>query len=270
LENGFVKNPPRIIIAFLMASIFFVSCTGQQAPVQPPITSAKDPINIIRIGVDPNLAPFETFESSKDDFKGFDIDLIKNISTRAGIKIELVNVKTGFSQLLSSVEKCELDAGISAIPITDELKQRMDLTEPYFSTNQVLVVKTGNIKISSLDTLAGMVIGTQTGTPSQSEAEKINAAQTKLYSSYYLAFEDLISAYIDAVIADLPRASVYVNLKPNNLKIVGEKFGSLNYAIAVCKTKPDLLLQINQALSGMKSDGTLDKLIKQWSLNAYQ
>jgi polar amino acid transport system substrate-binding protein len=265
-----VKTHLRFITVFLVASIFFVSCTGQKTPAQAPGPSAQGSINIIRIGVDPNLAPFETFDNSKDDFVGFDIDLIKAIGTRAGIKIELVNVKTGFSQLLSSVEKCELDAGISAIPITDDLKQRMDVSEPYFSTNQVLVVKTGNIKISSLDTLSGMVIGTQTGTPSQSEAEKIKSGQTKLYSSYYLAFEDLISANTDAVIADLPRASPYVNLKPNNIKIVGGKFGSLNYAIAVCKAEPDLLQQINDALSGMKSDGTLDKLIKQWSLNALQ
>jgi ABC-type amino acid transport substrate-binding protein len=265
-----LKNTARIIATIITACIFLSSCASKPSQTPNPTTIAGPALTRIRIGVDPNFAPFETLSPGKNELVGFDIDLIKAISAKTDLQIELVKIITGTDQLLGSIEDCGLDAGISAIPISDNLKKRFDLSDPYYSTNSVVVVKKGNIKISGLDTLSGMVVGTQKDSPGQVDIEKIISAQPELFNTYYLAFDSLANGNIDAIIADSPRAYANVNIKHNNLKIVGEPFGKVEYGIAVCKGKTELLKQINDGLASMKADGSLDKLVKKWLTNISQ
>jgi ABC-type amino acid transport substrate-binding protein len=218
--------------------------------------------------VDANLPPFEMLDSNTNELVGFDIELIKAVAERTGLEIEFVN--NGYSQIITMISKCQLDAGISAIAIVDVLKQQMDFSDPYYTTGQVLVVKKGNITITGMDTLSNMMVGTQEDTPSQIEIGNIPGAQVQIYQSFNLAFQDLITGYIDAVIADKPHALIYVEKKPNNLKIVGEEFGSVNYVIAVCKNRPDLVEIFNNGLADITADGTLGKLTQKWITNSGQ
>ena len=55
-----------------------------------------------------------------------------------------------------------------------------------------------------------------------------------------------------------------MNIPANNLKIVGEPFASVDYNIAVCKDRPDLLDQINGGLAAVQGNGTLTKLTRKW------
>jgi len=261
-----LKKYPLFFGTIFFISIFLYSCSGQNTPTNNPGSVPGSIPTLIKIGVDPNLANFETIDPA-GKIVGFDIDVIKAAGTRAQVQIELVKSNAGLNQVLAMVENCELDGGISAIPISDSIKKRMEISDPYYSSTHVLVVKKGNIKISGLDTLSGMVVGTEAGTPSQDEVENIPAAQPKYYETFFLAFEDLINGNIDAVIADKPRADNYVKIKPNNLKIVGEPFGSVEYGIALCRNQADLLKQINDGLAALKADGSIEKLEKKWLVN---
>ncbi len=74
----------------------------------------------------------------------------------------------------------------------------------------------------------------------------------------------MISGSIDAIIADKPRALSYMRIKPNNLKTVGDEFGTVQYGIAVCKDRAELLQQINSGLKAIAADGTLDRITQKW------
>jgi ABC-type amino acid transport substrate-binding protein len=262
-----LKRNPGILAALLFVSILASGCSGQRLPTATP--EANSPLTRARIGVHADLAPYETYDTVKQEVSGFDIELMKTIGERANIYVEFVRINAGYNPLINQISQCRLDGGISAITATDEAKQEMDFSEPYYTTGQVLVVKKGNIKITGLDSLSGMIVGTQANTPSAIELEKIKGIKPKLFESFYFAFQELIAGNIDAVIADHPRAWKYVQVKPNNLKIVGEEFANVSYAIAFCKSRPEILQQINTELAGMKKDGTLDKLIKKWQLTSY-
>jgi ABC-type amino acid transport substrate-binding protein len=225
--------------------------------------AATPPVRI-KIGVDTSLPRFAMpgVNNSKD-LSGFDIDLMKAIASKTGLSIVFVNVS--FDQIIPLLGQCQLDGAISAIAITDLLKEQVDFTDPYFSTTQLLVVKNGNIAITGLDSLPGMTVGVMAGgSPGENEINRIPGAEIKPYASFFLAFQDLISGYIDAVIADKPYAISYVEKKPNNLKVVGNEFGSANYGIAICKNRPDLLEKFNRGLALSTADGTLKKLSQKW------
>ena len=249
----------------LLFGIFITACgaTGSKSQDATPSPSA------VRIGMGTYMPPFESANVYTGEIEGFDVDLINAIADKTGLEIEIVDSE--YNLLLSLVGRCEFDAAISSIPISDTLKQMMDFSDPYFFTNHSLVVKQGNIEITGVDTLAGKDVSTQAGSPSESELMKLTDIQPETNGTFTAAFQDLATGYIDAVIADTPRAERYADIKPYKLQVVGESFGdTVSYGIAVCKNRPDVLEKINEGLKIVSEDGTLKRLTRKWITNNFQ
>jgi polar amino acid transport system substrate-binding protein len=259
-----VKHLSLRVAVILVISIFLTACGVSGSPTQTSTPDASSALPKLRIGVDTSLPPFETLDPANNEPTGFDIELMKAIAARAGYNVEFV--KVNYNQITSVVGQCQIDGGISAIPIMDKLIGQVDFSNPYYTTAQVVVVKAGNITVTGLASLSGSLVGTQMGTLSEIELGKISGVQVEPYETFSFAFQNLIDGYIDAVIADKPRALSYVNIKPNNLKIVGAEFATVQYGIAVCKERTGLVQKFNEALSSLTADGTMKKLAQKWNL----
>jgi polar amino acid transport system substrate-binding protein len=220
----------------------------------------------IKIGTDATFPPFELVDEKTKELTGFDVDLMKAVAAKAGLEVEFTNV--GFDPLLAGIAQCQYDGGIAAITITDERKQQMSFSDPYFDAGQVVVVKQNNTDIQGKANLSGKTVGSQIGTTGAIETGKIAGAKLKTYDTFDLAFQDLINGQIDAVIADNPLALGYVGKNAAKLKIVGEMFTSESYGIAVCNKQADLVQKLNQGIAAVKADGTLDQLIQKWIATA--
>jgi polar amino acid transport system substrate-binding protein len=155
------------------------------------------------------------------------------------------------------------DCAISSISITDERKQSMLFSDPYFVAGQMVVVKIDNTTITSMDTLEG-VCGAQTSTTGSREIEKIKAASLKPYDDIGLAFQDLMNGQINAVICDNPVAMKYVAKNSTKIKSVGGLYTTEDYGIAVAKGKTELLAKINAGIKDVKAQGLLDQFAKKW------
>jgi polar amino acid transport system substrate-binding protein len=253
------------LFVFLSVSTLLLSaCTTSGSPQTPAGTNATT-VKKILVATDGTFPPFEIYNANKKELSGFDIDLMNAIAVKAGLNIEFVN--TDYNQVLAGVAQCKYDLGISAISMSDESQRYMRFSEPYLTTGQVVVVKKGNLNIADQSQLAGMSVGASTGSLAAEEFSKSPQVRLKKYDSLSLAFQDLITGFIDAVVADAPHAQMYVNVKANNLKIVGDQFEPENYGIVICNRKADLVDKINAGLSALKSDGTLDRLVKKWKIN---
>ena len=260
---GKVKRLAAVFFSVLTMNLILAACVIQKSsPTLTPGDLTVNPDKSIRIGLDSSLPPFEATDPYSNDVVGFDIELIKSVAEKTGLKLEFVN--NPYSQLIAMVSKCQLDAAISAIAISDSLKQQLYFSDVYYTSSNVLVVKKGNITITGLDTLSGVNVGTLAGSPSESDIRKIPGIQLNTYPSFGLAFFDMISGYTQAVIADKLHALTYVEIKPNNLRIIGDEFGVVNYGIAICKKRGDLVEIFNNALAELKIDGTLKKLTEKW------
>jgi polar amino acid transport system substrate-binding protein len=262
-----VKRFLALFAALAWISVFSTACGGKSAATQiPDTTAAALPSTKIRVGVEAPFPPFEVIATGKQELTGFDVELMRAVAARAGLAAEFV--KVGKNQLLTDVLNCRYDAGISAIPITDVLRQQIVFSDPYLTLGQVVVVKKGNIEISDRDALSGMTVGAQKNSPSAIAVQDIPGAKSLPYPTLDLAFQDLIAGYIDAVVANKPRALTYTAIPANNLKIVGDEFGSESLGIAICKQNAGLLKKINDGLADIKADGTLDKLTRQFFGNS--
>jgi len=166
--------------------------------------------------------------------------------------------------LLAGIAQCQYDIAISAMTITDERKEKMLFSDPYFEAGQLVTIRKDNTDIAGKADLGGKVVGAQIGTTGSFEVEKIAGAVLKTYDDVGLAYQDLMNGQIDAVIADNPLAWDYEDKNHNKLKTVGEVFTSENYGIAICKNKEDLQVKINSGLRAIKAEGLIDTLINKW------
>jgi polar amino acid transport system substrate-binding protein len=250
-----------MLVALASIGALLAACSGTSTRIPVNADSGLPPARI-RVGVEALFPPFENVDARNQELTGFDVELMQAIAARAGLDVQLVNV--GKDRLLTGVLNCDYDAGISAISITDELRQQLVFSDSYLTVGQVIVVKKGNIVIADRDHLTGMVVGTQKGSPGAIALQNLPGVESVVYPTFDVAFQELIRGNIDAVIASEPRALNYAGIPANNLKIVGDRVDSESLGIAICNQNPDLTKRINDGLAVVKADGTLDKLVKRW------
>jgi len=252
-----------IIVASLALAI--TACTppapaapAAEAPAQQP---AAAPVKI-KVGTNAEYRPFEYVDES-GEIVGFDVDLIKELAKRAGYEVELVNTK--WDGIFTALAAGEFDVVASACTITDERKQSVDFTDPYFNAGQSIAVLADNDTIKTVEDLKGKRIGVQLGTTGDMEASKIEGAEVKRYEEITLAFQALANGDVDAIVNDTPTSADIIKANPEiKAKIVGEPFTNEFYGIAVNKGKPEIRDALNKALAEIKADGTYDQIYRKW------
>jgi polar amino acid transport system substrate-binding protein len=213
---------------------------GGAATAASSATAAADKVYVV--GTDAAYAPFES-QNEKGEIVGFDIDVVKAVAAKAGIEVRFVN--TPWEGIFNALKQGDRDLLVSSITITDERKQSMDFSDPYFDAHQLIAVKTDS-KIARFEDLKSLKVGVQTGTTGDDAVSKLqgkNSTDIKRFESTPLALKELETGGVDAVVAD---NGVVVNYVKNN---AGNKFRTVNdpafapeqYGIAVKKGNADLL-----------------------------
>ena len=250
-----MKRPAVLFLSILVLASFILSACGQARPSE-----------TVRVVLDAPWPPFEMTDEQTKEVTGLDIDLMKAIAEKAGFEVEFINIS--FDSALAGLAQCQYDASISAITIDEDRKKQMLFSDPYFTAGQMVTVNTGNSDITGVESLVGKKVGAQIGTTGAIEAENIEGVIYSGYDSIDLAFLDVMNGQIDAVIADNTLAIGYIDQNPDKLKAAGDVFTGEDYGIAVCKEKPELLEQINEALADLKAEGYIDELSEKWLTSA--
>ncbi|MFJ2989676.1 basic amino acid ABC transporter substrate-binding protein [Collimonas sp. NPDC087041] len=223
------------------------------------------------VGADGAYAPFAS-ENEQKELVGFDIDTMKAVADKAGIKIKIVN--TPFDGLFNALAQGDRDILISTITINDQRKQSMDFSEPYFVAKQLIVLP-ANSKVTKFEDLKSQKIGVQSGTTGDDAAQVLNgknSASVKRFESMPLAFQELEGGGVDAVVGDNGVVTNFVKNNPGkNFRIVDDpSFPKEYYGIAVKKGNTELLAKLNHALEQIKADGTQDRIYKKYFADSQQ
>lgn len=229
------------------------------------------------------FAPFEYFEGTT--ICGVDVEIMDKVGKKLGKEIEFVN--TEFAAIIDNVKAGEVcDAGAAGITITDERKEKVDFSTPYYTSVQyVIMEKDSDIVTKKADgqeyvvweALAGKILGTQldtTGwiyTDGEIEATADNDygydgvlygtnTQHKAFDNAQLAADGIGANQVDCVIIDELPAQFIVS-KNANLKCVPLYYSGETdaedapveeqYAICVTKGNTELLTAINDVLADL-------------------
>lgn len=242
------------VTTLIICCLTLLACTKKQEP------TASELI----VGTDAAYAPFES-ETADKTVQGFDMDIIKAIAEKAGLKIKIVN--TPWEGLFNQLESGDRDILISAITINEERRKVMDFSEPYFEAVQLIALPVSS-KVTKFDELKLLKVGVQTGTTGDEIASRLlgkSNQNIKRFEGTPLALQELTNGGVDAVVADNGVIDNFLKNNPKTFKTVSDaSFAKEHYGIAVRKGNHSLLKKINEGLQAIKSDGTYDRLYKNY------
>lgn len=258
-----------LLAMLLIASLLVAACGGAatQAPAaatQAPAAATEAPAAPalkIKVGTNAEYRPFE-FVDESGAVVGFDIDLMNAIAKAAGFEAEFVN--TRWDGIFVALAQGEFDAVQSAATITDERKQTVNFSDPYFLAGQGLAVKQGS-PITGVADLDGKRVGVQLGTTGDIWLSENTGADVQRYDEITLAMQALANGDIDAAFTDAPVLADIIKATPElGLVVLPEVYTSEEYGIAVNKGKADVLEAINRGLAAVKASGEYDTIYEKW------
>ena len=218
------------------------------------------------VATDASYAPMEYMENNA--VVGFSHDILDAAAKSQNVKLEFVN--TPFKGLFANVDKGDSDIGLASITINDERKQQLDFSDPYFEATQMIVTtdRNANIKtFADLKTRPASVQAATSGDLILQDLQGKDSQNIKRFETMPLAFKELESGGVDAVVGDSSVVAYYVKQNPNAKlnTVVDPSFVKEHYGFAFKKGRNDGLREaINKGLEQIKTDGTYDKIHTQW------
>lgn len=214
---------------------------------------------VLTVGTNAEFPPFE-YVDDNGEADGFDMALCKAIGEKLGVEVKIENME--FASLVSSIGS-KIDIAAAGMTVTDERKESVDFSNPYYEAVQYVIVSADS-DIATADGLKDKTIGVQLGTTGDFIAEEYtsNVAQ---YNKAVDAVNDLVNGKVDVVIIDKNPALVFETKFEGKVKAIeGAQFGfeTEEYAIALPKGDTALADAVNGAVDELKADGTFDELVK--------
>jgi polar amino acid transport system substrate-binding protein len=164
------------------------------------------------------------------------------------------------------------DFDINEISITPAREKVVDFSTPYYTNPQgVIVLKSSPLAhASSLAALKSAKIGVQIGTTSLDAV--MNTIKPSNQPDVFNTSNDVVSAFkinrVNAIVVDLATAFELISeIKGSTIAGQFSAPGGDNWGALLSKGSK-LTPCINQAISSLKSDGTLAKLSKRWIASA--
>ena len=215
----------------------------------------------LTVGSDVPYPPFEDFGKSKTEFTGFDVELMEAVAEAAGYEAEFED--TSFDTIFTFLAQGKFDAVASAATITEEREETVDFTNPYYLSEQAILVADGG-EIDSVEGLEGATVGVQKGTTGEEFVEeKGNAGELRTYPSGPDAVNALKAGTVDAVVIDIPVAENAVEAG-SGIELSAAIPTEEEYGFAVAQGETELLESLNEGLKEVIEDGTYAKIYEKW------
>jgi len=208
--------------------------------------------------------PYKPFEYEENgEVIGFDIDLVDLVAKKLGVEQDIID--TPFDGIQSGADfnsgKCDISS--AGMTITDERKQNIDFSDPYFEATQALVTKKGS-GVEDITDLSGKKLGAQNSTTGYDYAnENAKGAEIINFEDLGLLLTAMESGQVDAVIADNGVLYDWVKEK-TDFEVVKEFNTGEQYGMGIRKGNTALLDVVNEVLADAKSSGEYDRIYEKW------
>ena len=211
----------------------------------------------------PDFPPFESV--GEDGYcQGIDIDIVGLIANKLNMNLELSSVP--FQELFKKLEEQDADMGVAGISITEERKEIVDFSEPYYTAGQVIVVLKDS-PVKDLSDLQGKTVGVKGKTTGEAMLRTLYPdGKLETFPKVSEAILALMQNRVDAVVIDNEPARRFVSQNRADLKVLETPLSNEKYAIAFPKGKTELVAKVNQCLTEMTENGTLQTIFAKWKL----
>ena len=247
------------------AALALTACGGQSGGTAPAAnaqtngSAASAPASgkVLRVAMNAEFAPFESLDAQQK-IEGFDVDLMNAMAKAGGFQVEFQHKP--WDSLFPALAQGDVDVVMSAVTITDDRKETMDFSEPYYQINQVVLVAPGK-KVANINDVRSLSkVGAVTGHTGDFAAQKIFGATSETIARFKtlpLMLKEVENGGVDAGISD---SAVVANYVKNNegkgfTMVQVPDFTVEYYGIAVRKGNQELLNRLNAALKQVRDSG---------------
>lgn len=202
--------------------------------------------------------------------KGFEAAVAYAVAGKLGFaNADVVWVRSTFDAAVAPGAK-DWDFNLQQFSITEERRNAVDFSSPYYTTAQAVVTLKGS-PVSGATTVAelkGALLGAQTGTTSHRMLTETVAPTTapSVFNNSQDTVQALKGGQVDAIVVDLPTALYLVAAELDGGVVVGQfadTSGGDQFGLVLPKGSA-LTAAVTGAVDALRTDGTLGSLTKTW------
>lgn len=251
-----MKIKKLVLGALVLVSVFALAACGSSSNENLQEKVVKK--GKLVVAISPDYAPFEfkALVNGKDTIVGADVELAKAIAEELGVKLELSSMS--FDNVLSSLQTGKADMAISGLSATKERKNAYDFSDPYYETENAILVKSSNLdKFASIDSLANQKVAVQKGTIEEGLA-KDQLKDSKIISLTAMgeAINELKSGQVQAVDLEKPVAEGYLS-QNSDIALAGFALKTSDgdaKAVAMPKGSGKMVKTVNKVIKKLAKD----------------
>lgn len=204
---------------------------------------------------------------------GWEYDAMNEIAKRLNFTAEYQN--TSWDAMIQSVSDGQYQIGMTGITIKDDRKEKVDFSDPYMRSQQLMLVRGDETRFTDGKSFAAFekgLVGAQPGTsPFYTAVYEIldsneQNPRIKLFETFGATVQALKAGDVDLVLTDSTAGKGYADASNGTLKLIGEPLGAEDFGFIFQKGS-DLVAPVNAAIAALKADGTMDALNKKWFLD---
>lgn len=193
---------------------------------------------------------------------GYEYEIAKALQEGLGLGDLKVN-NVSFDQLVAG-QVGDFDVALSQVTITDERKQVVDFTEPYFESDQGVLVMAGT-EVATVDDAKALQWGVQSGTTGLDYLNDVlkPEKEAQVFQDLAAGFAALEAGQLDAFMMDTAIVLAQAGESGGSEEVVaqfktGEEYGGI---LPKGSANADA---INAVLTELKDDGSLGKFAEEW------
>lgn len=207
----------------------------------------------IRVGIDPDFAPYEWIDED-GNYVGLAAEYLKLLESELGVSFEIIADKP-WHEIIAMAKNGELDM-LSCLNMNEERDEYLDFTMPYVSNPIVIVNANRHGYVGSLDNLKGKTIAVEKGYFTHELLLKDYPEITLLTAtSTREALEMVSTGEADAYIGDAAYANFAIKEHDLlNLQFAGQTNYDTAYRIGIVENRTELASIINKALNNLTRD----------------
>ena len=247
-----MKKILALILCIVTVACLFASCGAKGKTLDEVKTAGK-----LTVATSPDFPPFESLEGN--EVVGIEVDIMKLIAEKLGIELRIIQMD--FDSVLIGIQSAKYDCGMSGITASEDRKENMLFTTPYYNAAQVIVVKEGS-NIKGKADLDGKKVSVQTGTTADLGCTE-EGYDVQAFAANADAKAALTAGKVEAWVVDNLTAQQMVT-EDDGLVILEENLTDEPYAFAFAFGSEDLVAEIDAILAELIADGTIEAIFENY------
>ncbi len=264
-----MKRILALIMAVLMMSVMFVGCGNDTAADATKDEAAASDLAYIQdkgtlvVGIT-DYAPMN-YKDDNGEWTGFDTEFAQAVGAKLGVTVEFIEIN--WDNKFLELDSKSIDCIWNGMTITEEAKLNASVTNPYVENAQVVVMTAENAKkYTTAESMADLSFAAEAGSAGEATINDNGWTNYTAVKAQSDALLEVASGSSDACVIDITMANAMTGEGTSYADLTQAlKLNTEQYGIA-CRQDSDLTAKINEIMSQLISDGTLDALAQKYEL----